>query len=102
MLFFTFYWALKLYFDLLQDSSKFSKSEQEKMLKRFQEEYLMIQYCRCDLDYAFEKDIIFPRGMEIINSIYSEIDSMKTFYEQNRNTQLEEKYIEIRKQHNLK
>lgn len=75
---FTFYWAAELFLNLNLAVEKrtltFSKEEIIKIKTRFLEEYFMLNYCRPDLQHAFENKRINAEGLSLINSIYKNLD----------------------------
>lgn len=83
---FTFYWALNLFFELdkavtsgkLNSLYDFSTEEKAKIKKRAIEEFYMLSYCALDLEHAFENGKVSPEGNNLILSIYSLMESMKS------------------------
>ncbi len=73
----TFLWALLLFKNLIQNGAledkSFKSSEKQKMIYRFLEELLMLQYSRYDLDMAFQKKLITKAGIELILSSDDEL-----------------------------
>ncbi len=101
---FTFFWALKIYADLLIHKENFNKKEQKKIVDRFLEEFLMIQYCKPDLEYAFENGLITNKGMELMSEIYKQVDSYEDLFYQNKTSKsdkLVDKLVKIRNKHSL-
>lgn len=78
---FTFYWALELYYHLdlagEKKSLAFTKEERIKIMKRFLEEYYMLEYCRADLVHAYKNKRVNKEGNQLINIIYERISAYK-------------------------
>ncbi len=81
--YFTFYWALKLFYDLSQNGDlnnpfyQFKKSEISKIKWRAIEEYYMLNYSFQDLKKAKSQGLINSLGWTIVNEINKEIQKMK-------------------------
>ena len=82
---FTFFWALELFHQLDNAAEKkiltFSKEEKIKIKVRFLQEYLMLSYCRVDLDHAFKNKRINKEGNQLIHMIYERVNAYKNDFE---------------------
>ncbi len=74
---FTFYFAFKIYHDLLNSDFYTDSAQKYKITKRFIEERNMLLFCRTDLEHAYENDKITEEGKILIDEIYKEIDAEK-------------------------
>lgn len=74
---FTFYFALELFAILSQHPDKFSKKDYQKILFRFCEEYLMLEYCILDLEFAYKDGKITRQGYKLISEIFELILEQK-------------------------
>ena len=73
---FTFFWALELFHKLSrQEISEFSKEQNLKCHKRFSEEFIMIQFCLPQCDRAFELEKINEKGMDVLKTVYTAIET---------------------------
>lgn len=77
--YFTFFWAFKLFSDLLEDKPlnnphySFSEEELDKIYWRAIEEYYFLTYSFEDLHWAWKKGLIFERGWLLIKEQQKEI-----------------------------
>jgi hypothetical protein len=71
--YFTFFWAFKLFSDLVEANNlnnayySFSEKEKHKILWRAIEEYYMLNYTLKDLKWAAKNKLISSKGMELIS-----------------------------------
>ena len=81
--YFTFFWAFKLFSDLVSakelDSEfhRFTETEKEKMLWRAVEEYWMLEYTFVDLQWARKKGLISDLGWDLIKEQRSQMTKAK-------------------------
>lgn len=74
---FTFFMGCKLFFDLTEAETNL---DQAKLKSRFAEEYLMLIFCEKQILGAYNISLISDDGMELMKSLYNEIDKMKPLF----------------------
>ena len=67
----------KLFFDLTEAETNL---DQAKLKSRFAEEYLMLIFCEKQILGAYNISLISDDGMELMKSLYNEIDKMKPLF----------------------
>lgn len=72
---FTFYWALKIFGDLSKNIGviDLSADEKSKILVRYIEEHMMLQFCKAQINRAYNLGKITKDGMALINKIFDNI-----------------------------
>ncbi len=81
--YFTFFWAFKLFSDLVKAKDVdsifylFSEAEKEKITFRAIEEYYMLNYCYEDLRWARKRGLIADQGWELIREQRKELLKFK-------------------------
>mgnify|MGYP003980023947 FL=1 len=79
---FTFFFAAKLFSDLSvsiisgNQNYPFNKEEQEKIFRRFLEEFHMLRSCEHYIKWGYQKNKITDEGYDLINIVYDELDSL--------------------------
>jgi len=82
--YFTFYWALDLFYHVLihPDSSKhFSQQNIQKMQRRFKEEFIMLRSSELEIEKARKLKLINKKGMMLAKTIEGKIDEKQSLYE---------------------
>ena len=79
---FTFYWALKLFYDLSQYGMKLPLTDEQKnkVHLRFGEEYIMLMYCKRQLDHAWITNKLTQEGKDLIDLIYREVSKTDHYF----------------------
>lgn len=78
----TFYWAYALFSDLHRNpSNELDQRQKEKVLTRFLEEFIMLDFCNSQLDHAFELEKILDEGMELVKEVRAVLESERSYVE---------------------
>lgn len=80
---FTFYWAAKLFGDLMAnfDQLELDSQEKQKVALRFVEEYEMLRFTEPQIQRAFQEDKITSDGKALIDQVFASLDQLAPIYE---------------------
>lgn len=71
----TFFWAYALFGDLHRAQPReFDQAQKEKIMGRFLEEFIMLDFCYGQLCQAHEQGKILPEGMDLVNEVQAVLE----------------------------